>query len=93
MSAIREIIRDYGILKKRIEIEYDARMNKGGLEHDIHDEWEMQGVGHICSKPDNLRTSSFILAVLRHPIKTPLCLIGYYLERKESSLGMSEYEC
>ena len=59
-------------------------MNQGGLEHDVKDAFEENGVGFDLSCPGDARKDSMVLAVLRHPIKSFLCMSGSYFERKES---------
>ena len=60
--GIKEIIKDYQFMKKRIEIEYDIRMNYGGMKNNIHDAWETASVGFDNSCPGDIRASSAILA-------------------------------
>jgi len=83
MEKFKKIFEDYKTLNKRIEIEYETRVKKGRLEHDVLKAWELEGVGYNPEKSGDLKISSLLLALLRHPIKSPLCMIGYYLERKE----------
>ena len=80
--GIKEIIKDYQFMKKRIEIEYDIRMNYGGMKNNIHDAWETASVGFDNSCPGDIRASSAILAMLRHPIKSHWCMAGFYFEKK-----------
>tara|TARA_Y100000310_G_scaffold342167_1_gene444068 strand:+ start:1651 stop:1914 length:264 start_codon:yes stop_codon:yes gene_type:complete len=80
--VIKEIIRDYKFMKKRIEIEYDMGMNQGGIENDIHEAWEAGGVGFDNSCPGDIGHFPVILAILRHPIKSHWGMVGFYFEKK-----------